>query len=343
MANPEQPAWPVRLWHWSKPSLTKAARFVWRWSKPLITLAVLVGVGYALYDGLEQLGTDSWHFRPEWLLVAGLAYLASMTVSMCYWWWSMVALGQQPRAVDVARAYFIGHLGKYVPGKALVIIMRAGLVQSLTCRPGMAAVTVVYETLSLMAAGAVWLVAVLCWTGPWEELPLWQTALVVGTVFLPTVPRFFNVILRKVVSPFRQANATALPRLDFRFFLLGILFGLGAWLFMGMSLAAAILSVNDTIPVWSCLALVTAQFAAATIIGWIVPTPGGLGAREGMVMYLLTATMGKGPAALVAILLRLTWIVTELAISGALYPLRWVFPRPEIAPLVETPIDTGNP
>ena len=306
----------------SAASSTWKAR-LWKACKHGITVAVLICVSISFYHSLRDLSSTELHWQPEWLVVAGLAYFASMTVSMFYWWWSMVALGQKPRPLDVARAYFIGHLGKYVPGKALVIIMRAGLVQSETCRPSIAAITVVYETLSLMAAGAIWLVAVLCWTGIWEELPLWATAAIVATVCLPIVPPIFNLILKKVLAPFRQVDVTSLPQLNYRFLALGILFGLGAWVFMGLSLAAAICAVNDSVPVWSGLVLLTAQFAAATIVGWIIPTPGGLGGREAALRTLLQSTLGEGPAALVALLLRLTWIVTELVISGFLYPLRW--------------------
>jgi glycosyltransferase 2 family protein len=311
---PSPPTWKARLW--------KAA-------KHGIMIAVLIGVSYSFYHSLSQLNASQLQWQPEWLIVAGLAYLLSMTVSMCYWWWSMVALGQKPRGLDVARAYFIGHLGKYVPGKALVIIMRAVLVQSETCRPSIAAITVVYETLSLMAAGAVWLVAVLCWTGIWDELPLWATAAIVGTVCLPIVPPIFNLMLKKILKTFRQVDVTSLPQMNYRFLGLGILFGLFAWVFMGLSLAAAIRSVNDSMSVWSGLILITAQFAAATIVGWIIPTPGGLGGREAALKVLLQSALGDGLAALVALLLRLTWIVTELIVSALLYPLPW-FRRSEL-------------
>ena len=298
---------------------------LWRAVKHLVTLAILLGVGYVFYDSLRRLDASTLQWQPAWLVVSGLAYLASMLVSMVYWWWSMKALGQQPYPLDVARAYFIGHLGKYVPGKALVIILRAGMVQNPACRPGLAAVTVVYETITLMAAGAIWFLLVLCWTGPWERLAWWQVAMVAGVLCLPT-PWLFNPLLKKLVAPFRHVDAAALPDLNYLFLLLGLLFGLVAWLFMGLSLAAAIRAVTDTVPIWTGLALLTAQFAAATVIGWIVPTPGGLGAREGMLLYLLQETVAEGPAALVPLLLRLTWIVTELVLSGLLYPLRWIIP-----------------
>lgn len=303
--------------------------WLWRAAKHVTTLLVLLAVGYVFYDSLKRLDAEQIQWQPKWLLVSGVAYALSMAISMLYWWWSMVALGQSPRGLDVARAYYIGHLGKYVPGKALVVILRAGLVQSLTCRPGMAALTVVYETITLMAAGALWFLAVLCWTGLWPELPLWATVAIIAAVCLPTVPIVFNYLIKKIVTPFRHADAAALPKMDVRFLFLGIVFGLSAWLLMGMSLAAAVWAVNDSVPVWSGLVLLTAQFAAATIVGWILPTPGGLGGREWMLMQLLLRTLEVGPAALVPLLLRLTWVVTELVISGLLYPLPWLLPKRE--------------
>ncbi len=66
-----------------------------------------------------------------------------------------------PKGVQVSwyaglRAYFVSQLGKYVPGKAWVILMRVGMLRhDAHAHPIPVAVTATYETLCSMAAGAL--------------------------------------------------------------------------------------------------------------------------------------------------------------------------------------------
>ncbi|MEZ6046842.1 MAG: hypothetical protein R3C11_14940 [Planctomycetaceae bacterium] len=51
------------------------------------------------------------------------------------------------------RAHYCGHLGKYVPGKALVLVIRTALVKNAGCPPALAALTATCETLMMMGTG----------------------------------------------------------------------------------------------------------------------------------------------------------------------------------------------
>ncbi len=65
---------------------------------------------------------------PGWLLLAVGLYIAGLTSFGAYFG-RVLAAGPTPvPAFAAIRAYLISHLGKYVPGKALVVVMRAGLV-----------------------------------------------------------------------------------------------------------------------------------------------------------------------------------------------------------------------
>ena len=59
------------------------------------------------------------------------------------------------RLVPALRAYLVSHLGKYVPGKAMVVVMRAGMVVPFGARASTAAIATFYETLVMMAAGGL--------------------------------------------------------------------------------------------------------------------------------------------------------------------------------------------
>ena len=52
------------------------------------------------------------------------------------------------------RAYIVSHLGKYVPGKAMVVVVRSGMVVPFGGRASTAAIATFYETLVMMAPAA---------------------------------------------------------------------------------------------------------------------------------------------------------------------------------------------
>ena len=56
-------------------------------------------------------------------LPAGIAYAVGWLPSVWFWRSLMGSLGGRVTFADAARAYYCGHLGKYVPGKAMVLVI----------------------------------------------------------------------------------------------------------------------------------------------------------------------------------------------------------------------------
>ena len=85
--------------------------------------------------------------RFEFLVPAGLLYL----LAHCCWatFWVRLLHGQGIGLVVAGlRAYFVSQFGKYVPGKAWVILMRVGMLRhDAHAHPIPVAVTATYETL----------------------------------------------------------------------------------------------------------------------------------------------------------------------------------------------------
>ena len=52
-------------------------------------------------------------------------------------------------------AYLVSHLGKYVPGKAMVVVMCAGMSVPFGAGAATAAIATFYETLVMMASGGL--------------------------------------------------------------------------------------------------------------------------------------------------------------------------------------------
>jgi hypothetical protein len=102
------------------------------------------------------------------------------------------------------------------------------------------------------------------------------------------------------------------------------------WLLMGLSLAALLAAMSEPVSLLGhmhflrALALLTAMVALSTVGGFVSFIPGGLGAREWLLLELLKPWTGPAQAILAAILLRLVWIVAEVGAAG----LFWLLDSP---------------
>jgi hypothetical protein len=301
---------------------TTTRRWQWRLAKGIVVLVLLVAVAWALHNPLEKLGEAELEWETGWLGVAGLAYLAGSFISALYWWLLLRELGQRVTFLAALRAYHIGHLGKYVPGKAFVPLLRIACIRGAGVRTSVASVTVVYETLVSMAAGAV-LAAVLAHA--WLDDDVRRLGLVLVVLMCAAVllaPPVFNRLARWVMVRFQAADAEAVPPLCFRTLMVGLGMGIGNWICLGVSLWATARSVGPLPFSLGQLTFCTTAICAATVIGFVTPSPGGLGVREWLLFRVLSTAMESVAAALVPLLLRVVMIASEVLAAGVLFPLR---------------------
>src|SRR5262245_35219306 len=100
-------------------------------AKLAILALVLWGGSRTITSALDDLRQHNWglaQLRPGWVILSGVLYLASQLPAGLFWHSVLRSLGQRVTSGRALRAYYIGHLGKYVPGKAMVVVLRAALV-----------------------------------------------------------------------------------------------------------------------------------------------------------------------------------------------------------------------
>ena len=112
------------------------------WGKPAIkavlTVLVLAFVGRHVartWRDLHDRG-QSPRVDPAWVAASVGLYLAGLSAFGVFFWRVLEAGPTPTRFYPALRAYLISHLGKYVPGKAMVVVMRAGLVVALRGEAG---------------------------------------------------------------------------------------------------------------------------------------------------------------------------------------------------------------
>lgn len=323
--------------------------------KSILAVAILAAVGWQFARILQDpnlQAADPQHrpayeiFRDTlfearlvWLIVCAVAYLVGLLFFLAFWVWLLNTLGQRPRPSAAVRAYFVGHLGKYVPGKAWALALRTLLVRGDGVRVGVAALTAAYETLTTMASGALLAAVLLTWEAGREGL-VWRALGLLALAGIPILPGVFNRLVRRTAAPFLRSDAEPLPPLRNRTLFLGLGMTAIGWALFGCSLWAAIEAIRPVGDTWSPVPLTrcVAFVAVAYVAGFLaLPAPGGLGVREFILQQALEPELGPLQSVVVVLLLRLMWTVAEVVAAAIVWWLpgqpRAVEPVPQPAPL----------
>lgn len=289
--------------------------------KLLIVALVVWYVRRTIVDAWTQLGEYRWQLDFWWLAASGGLYLLGTLFYGIFWHRTLRVLGQPVSLSQALRAYYVGQLGKYVPGKAMVVILRAGLVRGQGVDTALAAASVFLETLTMMSVGALLAAAIVAVWFRGQTLLFWAALAMMVVAGLPTLPPVFRRLVRWV-GPRRSNPAVAdrLVNLGYGTMLFGwVLSGLG-WVILGLSFWALLRGLGAAAgnPIGQ-LHLYTASVAMATVAGFVSFVPGGAVVREAVLTELMAPSLGDVVALVGAILLRLVWLVSELVISGILY------------------------
>jgi hypothetical protein len=305
--------------------------------KWVLGLLVLAAVGRQVYRTWEELRShpEEWRLEAGWLVLSGLSYVVGLGVTGVYFW-RVLGRSETPVGLyEALRAYLIGHLGKYVPGKALTVVIRAGLASRSGARPATAAFSTLYETFVMMGTGSL-LAGLLFWgwggsglsvamgSGRKVEVALWLAGLALAVpFFVVSSPGVFSRVSGVVRTPFPGVGLDALPRLTWGLLGEGLLWtGLG-WMLLGLSQVLVVRALGSDWPPVGGWATITASVALATVAGFVVLLfPGGLVVREGVLMVALGPLLGSERAVVSALLLRLVWVVSELVLSLVLWFVR---------------------
>ena len=306
--------------------------WLWPLVKWVLILIVVAAVGWEFSRVLRQpdLWSRPWRLRPGLLAAASALYLGGLGFSALYWFLLLHLLGQRPQFLATLRAYYVGQLGRYVPGKVVGLGMRARLLTGPGVGFGVALLTVVYDSLTTIASGVILGLVVLA-LGASGRLALGWRALgllaVVGVLLLPGV---FNWLADRTTRPFRRPDAPPLPRIRTRALAPGLGITACGWLLHGAALWAVVESLapgvwQAPLGAWGrCAAYVGLAYAAGFLV---LAAPGGLGVRDFLIQRFLAEDLGRtlggeeaaGVAVLATLLLRLLWTVMDVAAAALCY------------------------
>jgi hypothetical protein len=312
--------------------------------KTAVAVVVLWAVSrHVLHTYADLRGrSESLHFDPLWLTISGVLYLAGLLACAVFFERILRSSQSSIRFFPAWRAYIVSHLGKYVPGKAMVVVLRSGIVVPYGGRASTAAIATFYETLVMMCAGG--LIAAIgfaagsrsetiplaLWGWGPVDLPIYLigalTGLGLALAFLIVVlPPVFGRVAGLVALPIPGVGPDALPRITGKLLGQGLFWSSGGWILLGLSQLAVIRSFDpagaDRVRALGLAPVVIASVALATVAGFVVAVlPGGLGVREGVLMSALSPALGNDHAVVAALSLRLVWVAAEVAAAAVFFP-----------------------
>jgi len=275
----------------------------------------------------------------------------------CVWFWRAMlgGFGRTPAWGEAVRAYYLGHLGKYVPGKAMVLVIRTALLRSAGYTPAVCVATAMYETLAFMGAGAGIAVALsprATSDSLWQALPAWlqplrqevllmPIAVLIATLAgLPIIARVFTAIATKMMP--RDGSAPTNVGIATTTLFKGLGVVSCGWCLLAISLGCVLRSLGVAIDPLNDFPAWLAGVALSTVGGFVILiAPGGIGVREMLLVEVLQSQPGISPAQafVAAWLLRAVWLSGELIAAAVL----WCWPNCVVARRASLPDPIRSP
>jgi glycosyltransferase 2 family protein len=272
------------------------------------TLVSLTGLGYVLHlVGKEYAAIEPMLGEADPLLLVGALALTMAAMASIGTVWQRIVMDMHcPLPLATAlRAYFLGQLGKYVPGGAFAIIGRSEWAHRAGASRTVAYTsTVISVTSAYFAASLVTSLALVLGARPHGSVYLLVPVLGLAPVGLLLAHQHVRAVLHVHRVPLLTRCLSALPAGSriLKFSLAQV----PAWLL----LAAATWIIANALGVDLPIANTLLATAVSWTLGFLfLPAPGGIGVREATFVLLLN---GDGSVAAVALLARLTCVAADV-------------------------------
>jgi len=287
----------------------------------LLLVAVLYFVARAIKTNWVQVRQRAFLLNWGWIMLSVMFYSGFLFCNSLVWRFVMGRLGDRASIAAFFRAYISALFGRYVPGKAWLLLIRLRYVEKMgLCRRN-CVISTLYETALMIASGLLLSLASfwVFYTAKGSVL-LATGAMVIGILIL-FHPRVFYTFFNLVLKKFKKETVPEGARLKTPDLLRIILYFFISWAFGGISFYFLMKGITPV--AWRFLPEVASVFIAANVIGFIAFfAPSGIGVREGMQIILLATIVPKDIAVLAAILARLLATTTEGILWLALHSMK---------------------
>jgi uncharacterized membrane protein YbhN (UPF0104 family) len=249
-----------------------------------------------------------------WVVAAALATGLNVALAGMVWRTVLADLGSRLPLGAAARIFFVGQLGKYLPGSVWPVVMQTELGRDHKVpRRRTATATMVAMLLSVTSALIVVLLA----------LPLAPTAVPSGfgwavLLVIPLAVVLHPDVLGGIVDrALRLVGREGLPeRTSLRGTLAATLWAIGSWTGAGVQVWALAVPLGAPADLRTAVLLV-GGYALAWAVGFVVViAPAGAGPREVVLAAVLAPVLDRGGLVVVVLLSRVLFTLVDLTAAG---------------------------
>jgi uncharacterized membrane protein YbhN (UPF0104 family) len=287
------------------------------WARLLRIAAVTVVVVFVVVfvvTNWAEVRAGLLRLQPSDVLVALAAAMLGVVASMLSWRALVTGAGSPLRVTAAARVFFLGQLGKYVPGSVWPIVAQMELSQRYEVPRARTAFAALTQMLVGIVTGIV-VAAVLLALSPTGALAEYRWLTVVGVVsMIALLPPVLNVGVG-LAARLTGGRLTAPEPLGWRTVGTSAAWALVMWVAFGVHtwVMAARLGPPDA-DLWL---LATGGYALASVVGIvIIVLPAGAGAREAILVLVFSGVLSSEDAIVLALVSRFIMLVADLAGAG---------------------------
>lgn len=300
-----------------RPGRHPALRRILRIARPVVAVLVLAALVLTVVDQWRPLQGEIAQLSVLSLVVAAVGAAVSVVGQMLCWRALLTDLGSRLPLGAAGRVFFLGQLGKYLPGSVWPVVAQMELAADLRVPRTRTATTVLlFMLVNVVSAGAL-AGLLLPFTLPADgALGDWRWAFGLLVLLVATLhPAVLNRLLALGSRVLRR------PPPDRWLSLGGVLRSLAwtglEWLAAGVMLAALLAGFGNAVS----LPLAVGAFALAWAAGFVVVVvPAGAGVREAVLVALLSGSVGSSTALAAALGTRLLMTVADGGWALALVP-----------------------
>lgn len=274
-----------------------------------IACAIAVYVTNSLFhfDAFSDVNWSRLAYALIWTIIAHL-------LSLALWVRIAAAFNIRTTFLHSGKAWFLSRLGRYIPGKISILLLRFHSYSGRS-KTTVAAATIIEAYTSLIATALLLLLLTFTLTSP-SSLSTIPFLVLFALLLLLFQHPMIELVVRLLGRFYRMPPLPCVPHpialLSFSVTHLVVMLAHGAALFLTLNAFGQIDLANYL--------LVTSAFFVAGLIGMIaVFTPNGLGVREATLVALLSPHVPIHTLLAGAVAIRLIGVVSELTLTGLFF------------------------
>lgn len=288
-----------------------------RWYSRILLLAVLLGVSYYIFTVISDLTHFDYHINWIYLCLSFFFTLVAYLIQLGIWFFLARSFGINVSFLATANAWNLSQLGKYLPGKVGLLLIRMDIHSGVPKR--VIAVATGVEFITAIASASLLVLTSIVFIPEWPYPSLRWIALILACLSVIILyPPILKTLINWMFRLIKREPLNDMPPYVLLLKLVGVNLLVGLPYGLGLFFA-----FNCFYPTgWNYFLIITAVYYAAALVGVAaIFAPAGIGVREGIVFLILPALISKPVVIFATILTRIIITITEIFLASLFFVL----------------------